>query len=354
MSSSYPVPGQGEVAPPPIPPYELFNFHSVALATILGTPMAGCILMAVNYRRLGKGGQAAATIGIGLLVTAAAMGIGYVMPQGVAGLLALALLFGTRAVAKSLQGFEVEEHVRQGGKLGSKWAAAGIGLGLLALFVGGFMLVYSAMHPKVMIGSKDEVYYSGSATKEDARKLGDALKTMGFLTDRGVSASVAKDQRGTVVSFTVKEEAWKDPRMVANFEEIGRQAAPSVGGFPIRVLLLNSDGDIKQDMTVGKAIIGTKDEIYYLGQATEGEAKALGQALQKAGFFHDAGYTVVLAKGDGTAVSFVVKDGLWDQPENIAPFEKIVRDAAGAVGGLPLKLRLLNRNLEIKKEVAVE
>jgi hypothetical protein len=177
---------------------------------------------------------------------------------------------------------------------------------------------------------------------------------MGFLTDRGVSASVAKDQRGTVVSFTVKEEAWKDPRMVANFEEIGRQAAPSVGGFPIRVLLLNSDGDIKQDMTVGKAIIGTKDEIYYLGQATEGEAKALGQALQKAGFFHDAGYTVVLAKGDGTAVSFVVKDGLWDQPENIAPFEKIVRDAAGAVGGLPLKLRLLNRNLEIKKEVAVE
>src|ERR1039458_3599226 len=84
MSSSYPIPAPGEEAPPPpIPAYTLFNADSVGLATFLGTPIAGGILMAVNYRRLGKGGKAAAVLLIALLVTALALVFGYLVPQGV-------------------------------------------------------------------------------------------------------------------------------------------------------------------------------------------------------------------------------------------------------------------------------
>ena len=347
------MPG-GEASPPPIPAYRLFNADSVGLATFLGTPIAGGILMAVNYRRLGKGGKAAAVLLIALLVTALALVFGYLVPQGVSALVAVGLFLGARTAAKALQGAAVEQHVRQGGKLGSKWAAAGLGIALLAIVVGGYLLVYSALNPKVQIGTKDEVYYSGSATQQDAQKLGAALKTTGFLSDRGASVFLSKGNGGTVVSFVVKEGIWNDPAMVASFEEIGRQIAPSVGGFPIQVRLIDSARAVKKEVTAGKAIIGTKDEIYYFGSATEADAKALGQALQTAGFFRDAGFSVLLSKGDATVIGFVVREGLWDQPENVATFEKIARQVASSAGGLPIKLRLLNNTMETKKEVAVQ
>ena len=347
------MPG-GEASPPPIPAYTLFNADSVGLATFLGTPIAGGILMAVNYRRLGKGGKAAAVLLIALLVTALALVFGYLVPQGVSALVAVGLFLGARTAAKALQGAAVEQHVRQGGKLGSKWAAAGLGIALLAIVVGGYLLVHFALNPKVTIGTKDEVYYSGSATRQDAQTLGATLKTMGFLSDRGASVFLSKGNGGTVVSFVVKEGVWNDPAMVASFEEIGPGIAPSVGGFPIQVRLIDSDSVVKKEVTAGKAIIGTKDEVYYLGSATEADAKALGQALQTAGFFRDAGFSVLLSKGDGTVIGFVVKAGLWDEPENVATFEKIARQVASSVGGLPIKLRLLNNTMETKKEVVVQ
>src|ERR1039458_3663979 len=172
MSSSFPIPVPGgEVSPPPIPPYTLFNADSVGLATFLGTPIAGGILMAVNYRRLGKGGKAAAVLLIALLVTALALVFGYLVPQGVSALVAVGLFLGARTAAKALQGAAVEQHVRKGEKLGSKWAAAGLGIALLAIVVGGYLLVYSALNPKVQIGTKDEVYYSGSRSEEHTSEL---------------------------------------------------------------------------------------------------------------------------------------------------------------------------------------
>src|ERR1035438_821523 len=99
MSSSYPIPMPGgEASPPPIPAYRLFNADSVGLATFLGTPIAGGILMAVNYRRLGKGGKAAAVLLIALLVTALALVFGYLVPQGVSALVAVGVFLGARTV----------------------------------------------------------------------------------------------------------------------------------------------------------------------------------------------------------------------------------------------------------------
>ena len=355
MSSSYPIPVPGaEASPPPIPAYTLFNADSVGLATFLGTPIAGSILMAANYRRLEKGGKAAAVIVIGLLVTALALVFGFLIPQAASAGVAVGLFLAVRTAAKALQGAAVEQHVRQGGKLGSKWAAAGLGIVLLAIVVGACLFVYSALNPKVRIGTKDEIYYSGSATSQDAQTLGATLKTMGFLSDRGASVLLSKGRGGTVVSFVVKEGIWNDPAMVASFEEIGRGIAPSVGGFPIQVRLIDSGREVKKEVTAGKAIVGTKDEIYYFGSATEADAKALGQALQTAGFFRDLGFSVLLAKGDGTVIGFVVKAGLWDEPENVATFEKIARQVASSAGGLPIKLRLLNNTMETKKEIPVQ
>src|ERR1039457_5519663 len=104
MSNSDPIPvPTGETPPPPIPAYTLFNADSVGLATFLGTPIAGGILMAVNYRRLGKGSKAAAVLLIALLVTALALAVGFLIPQGVSALVAVGLFLGARAAAQALQ-----------------------------------------------------------------------------------------------------------------------------------------------------------------------------------------------------------------------------------------------------------
>ena len=349
-----PVPEGEAPPPPPAPAYTLFNADAAALATFLGTPLAGAILMAVNYRRLGKGGSAAAVLAAGLLLAAVALFLALALPQGAGAGIALAFLFAVKGAAKALQGTAVAQHVAQGGKLGSRWIAAGLGISILAIVVGGYLLYDSAANPKVKVGAKDEIYYSGTATKEEATTLGQTLKGIGFLADRGASIFISKGKDGTVVSFVVKEGTWNDPQSISSFEEIGRQIAPSVGGFPIKVRLINPEKVVKKELSVGKAIIGTKDIIYYYGSATGAEAKALGQALQTEGFFNDKGYSVLFSKRDGTVLGFVVRDGYPDEPGSVETFEKMTRNLAPSVGGLPIKLRLLNTALDIKKEVVVQ
>jgi hypothetical protein len=347
--------------PGPIPAYTLFDANSVGLATLFGGPVAGSFLMALNYRRLELTGKAVVALTIGIVVTGLAILIGWNLPKGVTFPLALALLYGTKWMAQSLQGPTVKYHVEHGGRLGSRWTAFGSGVGCMAaLFAVAFFTVFnstdaSAARNGVVIGSKDEVYYSGSATKQDAQSLGDALKTSGYFTDRGADVFLSKGADGTIVSFVVNKDYLSKPGIIDSFEEAGRQVAPVVGGFPIQVRLVNSAREIKQESTVGKVEFAGNDAVYYLGAVKQSEAKALGQRLQSVGFFEGKGSDVFLSKHkDGTALSFVVSDGAWNRPVVVDDFEKITRQAAPSVGGLPIRFHLINTSLEIKKDQMVQ
>jgi len=237
----------------------------------------------------------------------------------------------------------------------AKWVGFGVGLALLATIVGGEIAIHSRSDPKVVIGANDEIYYYRRATKDDARALGHALKDIGFLTDRGTNVLLWRGGgEPTLVAFVVNEGAWNHANAISNFTEIGRRIATSVGGFPLKVDLIDASRTIRKKMIVGKVTIGSKDILYYFGTASEADSKALGQALRGAGYFEDSGVTVALLKGEGTVISFVVQDGLWDDPAVVSTLDRLVRQVAPSVGGLPLRLRLLNREMEIKKEVAVQ
>jgi hypothetical protein len=242
------------------------------------------------------------------------------------------------------------------GKSAAKWFAFGIALLLLATVAATLFELArkpKTSVPKVAIGTKDQVYFSHGATAADALALGQALQNTGFFSDRGASVLVSKGAGGAIVSFVLNDGAWNDPRAVASFEEIGRRIAASIGGFPIRIHLVDASWTEHKSVVVGKAMIGPRDAIYYLGNATEDDAKALGEALRKAGYLADLGVTVVLSKGDGTAIGFVVADGVWDRREAPAAFEQLARRVAASVGGLPVQLRLLNAEMEVKQEAMV-
>jgi hypothetical protein len=236
-------------------------------------------------------------------------------------------------------------------RIAPQWVGLGVGIALLATIAGVEISIHST--PKVVIGKNDEIYYYRRATKEDALALGDALQKIGFLNDRGTSVLLWMGGGPTVVSFVLNDGAWDHPNVISNFTEIGRRIAMAVGGFPIQVHLIDAHRNIRKKMTVGKAMAGTKDIVYYFGEATDRDARTLGEALRSAGYFADRGATVALLKGEGTVISFVVQDGLWDQPAAIATLDRLARQLAPSVGGLPIELRLLDRAMDIKQAVTV-
>jgi hypothetical protein len=235
--------------------------------------------------------------------------------------------------------------------------AFGLGLALLAM-----MLVWSLRQsghvirpnvPKVIVGTNDMVYYSHAATEQDANALGLALRTIGFFNDRGGVVLLSKGRNGTVVSFVVQEGSWNLPDRVSVYAEIGRRIAAPVGGFPIEVRLMDSAQTVHKELTVGHAIVGARDEVYYFGSATKADAQALGQALKAAAFFEDKGASVELTKDGGTAISFVLNDGAWEQPAVVAALVRLTRRAAPSVGGVPITLRLLDSNMETERTATV-
>jgi hypothetical protein len=236
-------------------------------------------------------------------------------------------------------------------RIAPQWVGLGVGAALLATIVGGEI----AMHrePRVVVGKNDEVYYYRRATKEDALALGKALQRTGFFNDRGTSVLLWMGGGATVVSFVVDAGARDHPHVVSNFTEIGRRIATSVGGFPIQVHLVDAGRNVHRKMNVGRLTAGAQDVVYYFGDATNSDARALGEALRSAAYFTDKGATVALLKGEGTVISFVVQDGLWNEPAVTATLERLVRQIAPSVGGLPIELRLLDRDMDIKQAVTV-
>ena len=225
-----------------------------------------------------------------------------------------------------------------------------VGFAILTVQV---MLRPTTSLPKLTIGSKDEVYYSHAATIDDANALGHALQAIGFFNDRGSTVLLSRNRGGTVVSFVLQEGLWNSAAAVASFEEIGRRAAGAVGGLPIEIRLVDSAWRVQKALQVGKVQIGSRDEIYYLGSATPADATALGQALHAAGYLQDQGVSVSVSKGDGTAIGFVVNEGVWQQPGAVAEFERLARRVASSVGGLPLQVRLLSPQMEVKSQAEI-
>lgn len=144
-----PLPGPNPYAPPTAQPYAgvvppgvllaplsepLYTPNQVALATFLGTPLGGFVLMALNERRLGRTSVAVKTILLGVLATAVLLGLSFMLPDNFPSFpIPLASVVGMRAIAQSRHGALLAGHFSAGGRRASGWAAAG--LGLLALFV---------------------------------------------------------------------------------------------------------------------------------------------------------------------------------------------------------------------------
>jgi len=350
MATIYPAGSSDPQSSPPS--YRLFDSGAVLVAATFGGPLAGSLLMAVNYKRLDRSGQGVLVVFLGAILTAVLVAIGWNMTQVSSGLAVLALI-ATWRLAKAVQGRDVAAHVARGGQLGSKGAAFGIGvLTLAGVFGATAFVVYETQNRNfVTVGTKDQVFYLGAATKADAAALGNALKGDSYFQNRGVTVLLEKGNGGTTISFVVQNGAWNQPGVLSSFEQIAWQAAAAVGGYPVQVHLVNRDREVEKTSTVGEAAFDGGDAVFYEGNGTQAQAQALGQQLKALGFFRGNGANVFVTEhDDGTTLTFVVAETAWDDPDAVKDFEEIAREVAPAIGGLPLHMQLDDSTLTVKKD----
>jgi hypothetical protein len=353
--------GTTQAAITPRGDYRLFNANAVALAAFICSPLGGAILIAVNYGRLGKAGKGALAILFGSMATALPILIqwNWKTPAGSLVSLALGFLFFlcTWQIAHEIHGEAIEEHIARGGKLGTKSTALFVGIASLAAVFGVmYAALFAIQDRKLIIGNKDVVVYSGLATKPSALALGNELRSDKYFLDHGATVLLDRGIGSRTLSFVVQDGIWNQPGMLSSFEELAREAAPAVGGLPVDVQLLDSKQEVEAKSTVGDACFGDNNCVYYEGSATRDEAKALGQQLESTGVFRGKDATVFLIRhdGEGTTLAFVIVGEAWTNPRKLSELETIVRDAAPAVGGLPIVMHLVNTQLELEKEELIE
>ena len=123
--------------------YRLYSIPAIVLATFFGSPVAGGVLMAFNYNRLGHQRAARNAIFIGISMTFSLFFISWAIEQStgvdlygltVAG---IGLMY---FLAKQKQERPIKNHLDYGGAGESLWKATGIGLFTLPLVMG-FLLV---------------------------------------------------------------------------------------------------------------------------------------------------------------------------------------------------------------------
>ena len=118
------------------PTYKLFSSGQATWATFLGTPVAGCSLIALNYSRLGQHSLAIIILIFGLIASTMTL----ILNALLTGWIALSVIFigsllGVYCVTEKLQGSDFRNHLASGGRRASSWAATGIGLVVVFLLI---------------------------------------------------------------------------------------------------------------------------------------------------------------------------------------------------------------------------
>jgi len=97
---------------------------------------------------------------------------------------------------------------------------------------------------------KDTVVYEGVATQAAAQALGEKLQSDGYFTGRGVDVILSKHPNGTTIAFILANGVWNNPDTVTGYENLVRDVAPTVGGLPIKMLLLSNTLQKEKDETI--------------------------------------------------------------------------------------------------------
>jgi hypothetical protein len=252
---------EDEPAPPPAPDYTLASPGQVGLATFLGGPMAGWLLIARNYRKLGHRAAWCVALAVGVLTTAAAVTVLLLFDDliGRAKLLpSIVMLAITYGCAQTLQGATVQEHLDQGGKNASGWVVLGsVVLGIVLLLgplVGGFILYEVALGDQTLgFSAKEDILHGRNVPVEEARALGLVLQGQGFFDGVNEKTVVLHKEGDEYVIMFVLRSGFQDASMHEFFQTLARRISEAFDGKPVRVELCDTELTVKKKLPAVRA-----------------------------------------------------------------------------------------------------
>lgn len=146
MDETIVMPGDSQA-----PMFRLYSPGQIAAATLFSGPVAGCWLMARNFKAFGEPEVARRTWALGILSTAAVLAIALVVPNGsYMRFLPPALSVAVHQIARSTQGARFQAHLRAGGRRHSHWRVAGLTL-VFTIAVLAAILVAVLMLPERLV-----------------------------------------------------------------------------------------------------------------------------------------------------------------------------------------------------------
>lgn len=128
--------------------FRLYTVKQIGIATFLGSPLAGFILMSANASRLGNQGSARTMLFWGFISTAFVLALGGFLPEHIPRApIALGTAVGLSQIAKHLQGKVIEEKFLLGDATrASNWEPVGIGIAcFIVVIVSLFAVIYLAI-----------------------------------------------------------------------------------------------------------------------------------------------------------------------------------------------------------------
>jgi membrane associated rhomboid family serine protease len=144
----------------------------------------------------------------------------------------------------------------------------------------------------------------------------------------------------------------------AKTREVKRSLVVALIGFSLFVLagMALRRGDARQTETYIAAVagknltFGNNAHLVYSGSTTDADAKRLVEILSILRLSNVQNATILYTKNQaGSVVSLAVKEGAWQNPKMAPVFELWGRLISNATG-TPLKLRLVDKQLQVKRE----
>lgn len=236
----------------------LHSIGGIVLATFFGGPFGGSVAMALNYSRLKSPAAARLSWITGLVASTAYFFAITTIPDKILDSLPnlifiIPQLIAVYLAANHFQSAQIVEHERAGGAIASGWRSCGVGLlslpVSLAVFFGVVFLAFPAPGTLFQSGN-DELFYTGDATVDDAKRLAEALKEVGYFGGDGVSVDLSESEGHQTVTFVVQDGAWNDNELIEAFQQIGLILLEHGFADPITIQLSDELVEVQKTLTV--------------------------------------------------------------------------------------------------------
>lgn len=259
MPAAFGPPREAPAQPRVLPP-RLFTPGAIAVATFLGSAMAGALLYAWNLRALGRRRDAGMMVLGGAVLTAVLVGIGAALPDNLSRLMMfanLAAVFGLRAAATNAfrDTLEAAELVSVA-PLSGWWCVPVAGACGIALLGGGVAWDASS-RTSLTFGPEQTIEYRGEVTEAEAKRVGESLVEAGYFGPTvGARTVDLEGERGLVMmGFYVVEGAWNESSTVDAFACIaGSVHDAALADHAVKFQLLDQSGDaMTTDYAIGRS-----------------------------------------------------------------------------------------------------